>query len=79
MTLQTYLRVLRERWKLIVAFVAVATAVAVVVVAAAPRVYEAKAQIFVVSTDASNPLLAYQGAGFTQIQVQTFNVGGNGH
>ena len=72
MTLQTYLRVLRERWKLIVAFVAVATAVAVVVVAAAPRVYEAKAQIFVVSTDASNPLLAYQGAGFTQIQVQTF-------
>jgi non-specific protein-tyrosine kinase len=71
-SLRTYLRVLGERWKLIVAFVVAALVVAIAVTATQPKVYQAQAQIFVVSTDASNPVLAYQGAGFTALQVQTF-------
>jgi capsular exopolysaccharide synthesis family protein len=57
---------------LIVAFVVAAAAVAIGVTLTQTKVYQADAQIFVVSTDASNPVLAYQGAGFTALQVQTF-------
>jgi non-specific protein-tyrosine kinase len=71
-TLRAYLRVLGERWKLIVAFIVAGAVVAIGVTVTQTKVYQAHAQIFVVSTDASNPVLAYQGAGFTALQVQTF-------
>ncbi|MDT4904945.1 MAG: hypothetical protein QOH52_2961, partial [Pseudonocardiales bacterium] len=48
-TLRAYLRVLGERWKLIVVFVLASTGVAIVVTATTPKVYQADVQIFVAS------------------------------
>jgi non-specific protein-tyrosine kinase len=70
-TLRAYLRVLGERWKLIVVFVLASTGVAIVVTATTPKVYQADVQIFVASVD-SNSALNAQGAAFTATQVATF-------
>ena len=49
MTLRTYLRVLGERWKLVVAFILAATALAVLVTQLTPRKYQATAQVYIAS------------------------------
>src|SRR5579875_2371918 len=51
-TLRTYLRILRERWRLVVTCVLVALALAVAVTLGTQKVYESTAQIFVVSNSA---------------------------
>lgn len=72
MTLSAYLRVLRERWRLILLFVLAATGLAVVITAMTPKQYEATVQLFVVSTQNTDPAAQYQGSYFTVNQVQTF-------
>lgn len=71
MTLRSYLRVLGERWKLLVAFVVAATVVAVVVTALTPKQYEATAQVFVAANSGSNAL-ANQDNLYVQTLVQTY-------
>src|SRR5437588_542606 len=46
-TLRTYLRVLRERWKMVVAFILAATALAILVTALTPKKYKATAQVYI--------------------------------
>ncbi|MCU1656190.1 MAG: Capsular exopolysaccharide family [Pseudonocardiales bacterium] len=72
MTLRAYLRILRERWKLVALFVIASTAVAVGVTAATAKVYQASVQVFVSSNGSSDPLAQYQAAAFAQAQVQTY-------
>ncbi len=71
-SLRAYLRVLQERWRFVALFVLAGTAMAVLVTATSPKVYQANVQIFVASTDTSNPATQFQQAAFTQTQVQTF-------
>jgi capsular exopolysaccharide synthesis family protein len=74
-TLQSYLRILAERWKLIVAFVLLGTGIAVLVTATTPKTYQASVQMFVATsstTSAINTDVQYQAVAFTQTQVQTF-------
>lgn len=73
MTLQSYVRIFGERWKLIVLFVLAGTGLAVLLTAMTPKVYQADVQIFVATTnDTSNSATQYEAAAFTQTQVQTF-------
>ena len=73
MTLQSYLRIFGERWKLIVLFVLAGTGLAVLLTAMTPKEYQADVQIFVATTnDTSNSAARYDAAAFTQTQVQTF-------
>ncbi|GAB2478946.1 tyrosine-protein kinase domain-containing protein [Jatrophihabitans fulvus] len=67
MSLRSYLRILRERWATVVAFVLVATALAVVVTALTPATYQATAQVLVV---ASNTTGALQNQDNTYVQYQ---------
>jgi non-specific protein-tyrosine kinase len=68
-TLRAYLRVLRERWKLVALLVLVSTGVAVAITAATPKVYQADTQVFVSSTNTSNASLD---AVYVATQVSTF-------
>ncbi|TAM89731.1 MAG: chromosome partitioning protein, partial [Jatrophihabitans sp.] len=73
MTLQSYLRVLRERWKLIVATLAVAILAAVGITLATPTTYTATAQIFVApNISSADPSQQYQAEYFVQTQIATY-------
>jgi non-specific protein-tyrosine kinase len=73
-TLQSYLRILAERWKLIVLFVLLGTGIALLVTATTPKTYQASVQMFVAtsSTSSIDTDVQYQAVAFTQTQVQTF-------
>jgi capsular exopolysaccharide synthesis family protein len=72
-TLRAYLRILRERWKLIVAFALASIGVAVVVTALTPKVYDASVQIYVAASNTNaDPSTQYQAAAFAQFQVATY-------
>jgi non-specific protein-tyrosine kinase len=74
-TLQAYLRILAERWKLIVLFVLLGTGIALLVTATTSKKYEASVQMFVATSAATSQLntdVQYQAVAFTQTQVQTF-------
>jgi non-specific protein-tyrosine kinase len=71
-TLRSYLRVLRERWKLVVAFTVLATLVAVVITALTPKSYTATAQDLVASSGSTDPLTQAQAAAYVATQVSTF-------
>jgi non-specific protein-tyrosine kinase len=75
-TLQSYLRILAERWKLIVLFVLLGTGIAVLLTATTPKTYQASVQMFVATSTATSaigdPNVNYQAVAFTQTQVQTF-------
>jgi non-specific protein-tyrosine kinase len=72
-TLRTYLRVLGERWKLILLFVVVGGAAAVGVVALTPKSYEATAQLYVTSNVGSgDSAIAQQQQAYVQYEVQTY-------
>lgn len=74
MTLQSYLRILAERWKVIALFVIAATGIAVLVTATTTKTYQSNVQLFVATTsDTTNSAVQYQAAAFTQTQVQTFS------
>ena len=75
MTLQSYLRILAERWKLIVLFVLLGTGIAVLVTATTPKTYQASVQLFVATSSTTSTIntdVQYQSVAFTQAQVQTF-------
>lgn len=72
MTLRAYLRILRERWKLVVAFTLASVGVAVLVTALTPKTYTATAQVYVASNGSGDALAQYQAAAFAQFQVSTF-------
>ncbi|HEV7193747.1 MAG TPA: polysaccharide biosynthesis tyrosine autokinase [Jatrophihabitantaceae bacterium] len=72
MTLRSYLRVLRERWKLVVSFILAATAIAVVITALTPKSYEATAQVLVASAGSTDPSIQSQSQLYVQNQVATF-------
>jgi capsular exopolysaccharide synthesis family protein len=71
-TLRNYLRILRERARLVALFTLLSVAVAVLITALTPREYQAKAQIFVATNASSDPLAQYQAAAFVQAQVSTY-------
>lgn len=72
MTLQAYLRALRERWKTITAFVVVALVLGTGYVVLTPQVYRAGVQIFVVSTSDATSTSALAGATYAQAQTSTY-------
>jgi capsular exopolysaccharide synthesis family protein len=72
LTLRAYLRVLRERWKLVALFVVAATALAVGITIITPKQYVATAQVLVASNGSVDPLAQAQAAAFVQTQVQTY-------
>lgn len=74
MSLIAYLRVLRKRWKLIVATLVACTLVGVVYVATSTKIYQATAQIFVstAGADTATPAELAQGNTFTQARVQSY-------
>ena len=71
-TLRAYLRVLRERWKLVVAFIVLATGLAIVITLITPKQYEATAQVLVASSGSTDPLTQAQAAAYNATQVSTF-------
>jgi len=71
-TFRAYLRVFGERWKLVALFTIASTAVAILITATTPKVYQADVQIFVASISSADSSANYQAAAFTQTQVQTF-------
>jgi capsular exopolysaccharide synthesis family protein len=70
-TLRNYLNVLRERWKLIVLFAMLTTAVAVLITALTEKVYQAKAQVYVAS-NFTDPTNSYGQVAAPIAQVSTF-------
>lgn len=73
MTLRNYLNVLRERWKLIILFTVLTTAVAVLITALTEKVYQAKAQIYVATPTVQNVQNnQYAGAAAATLLAPTF-------
>lgn len=72
MTLRAYLRILRERWITIVAFVVVATGAAVVVTLITPKSYEATAQVLVQSSTQGEGAVENQANSFVAYLVPTY-------
>ncbi|PZS29901.1 MAG: protein tyrosine kinase [Pseudonocardiales bacterium] len=72
MTLRAYLRILRERWKLVALFVIAATGLAVLITVITPKEYVASAQVLVASNGSADALSQAQAAAYVQTQVQTY-------
>ncbi|MDT4924711.1 MAG: Chain length determinant protein, partial [Pseudonocardiales bacterium] len=72
MTLRAYLRVLRERWLLIVVFVLIATGIALVITTLTPKSYSATAQVLFSSSTSADPSVQAQANAFVTTQVPTF-------
>lgn len=72
MTLRAYLRILKERWKLVALFTALSFLLALVVTELTQKSYQADAQVYVASNGNSDPLAQNQGAAYVQYQVSTF-------
>ncbi len=73
MELRDYIHVLRKRWRIIVAGVLVAVAVAAVATALSPKVYEAQTQLFVSTSGGNDATALLQGSSFTQQRVQSYS------
>lgn len=73
MDLRDFVRVLRRRWRIVVALVLLSTATAVTVTALSTRIYQADAEVFVSLQDAgSSTSNAYQGNLFSQERVKSY-------
>jgi non-specific protein-tyrosine kinase len=70
-TLRSYLRVLGERWKLLLVFVLAAVIVAIGLTALTPKTYTASVQIFL-SANSNSQALANQDNLYVQTLVQTY-------
>lgn len=71
MDFKTLFRILRRRWKTIVAMFVLALVVSGVITALTPRVYQSTAKIFV-APDTSTPEAAYSAGFFVQQRVQSY-------
>ncbi|HEV7206734.1 MAG TPA: polysaccharide biosynthesis tyrosine autokinase [Jatrophihabitans sp.] len=73
MTLRSYQRALRERWRLLALVLLLSLGLAVLITAATPKVYQADAQIFVTSNGDRASTGQYDEQAATQAQVTTFS------
>ncbi|MGF1432399.1 YveK family protein, partial [Kitasatospora sp. LaBMicrA B282] len=71
MDLRDYLRVLRERWRFVVASLLLFVAAAGAAIALTPRTYTAHARLFVATSDVSSAN-AYQGGLFSEERVKSY-------
>lgn len=71
MTLRAYLRVLRERWKLLAFFVVLSTGIAVLVTDLTPNTYQATAQVLVTSATSADPSIQAQSNAYVTTLVPT--------
>ena len=72
MTLRAYLRIFRERWKVIVGCLLGGTVLAVLITAFTPDVYQASVQVYVASNGTADPAAQYGGVIAAQSQAATF-------
>ncbi len=72
MELRDYFRVIRKRWRVIVAAVLVAVAAAALGTSLSPKVYQAQTQLFVSTSGGGDPTALLQGSSFTQQRVQSY-------
>jgi capsular exopolysaccharide synthesis family protein len=71
-TLQSYLRIFRERWRLIALVFVVAVGLASLLTALSPKVYQADAQVFVTSNNDRAATGQYDEQAAAQAQTSTF-------
>ncbi len=72
MELQDYVRVIRKRWRVIMATIVLALAAAAGYTLLTPPVYQSTAQLFVSTSSAASPADLAAGKTFTQSQVKTY-------
>jgi len=70
--LKDYIRVIRKRWRIIVAAMLVVLAGAAAATALSPKVYEAQTQLFVSTSGGSDSGALLQGSSFTQQRVKSY-------
>jgi len=71
-TLRAYLRVLRERWLLLLMFVLVTTSAALLITYLTPKSYQASAQVLVSSSASADPSIQAQSNLYVSTQVPTY-------
>ena len=72
MELKDYIRIIRKRWRVIVAAMLVVLAGAALATALSPKVYEAQTQLFVSTSGGSDSGALLQGSNFTQQRVKSY-------
>lgn len=72
MDLQSYLRVVRKRWRIIAATLTVVVAIAILYSFLAPKKYESQVQFFVSTADSSTNSDLVAGGTFTQQRVKSY-------
>ncbi len=72
MALRAYLRVLRERWLLVVVFILVSTGMALLITNLTPNSYQASAQVFVTTSTTADPSVQAQSTAYLAGQVPSF-------
>jgi capsular exopolysaccharide synthesis family protein len=71
--LHDYLRVVRKRWRTIVAVTLALVAVAALVTLGSPKVYQARTQLFVSTSGSDDSAQLLQGSSFTQQRVKSYS------
>lgn len=72
MDLQSYLRVLRKRWRTILTITLVMVALAAIATLMTPKTYQSRVEFFVSTSDASGNAQLAQGSTFTQARVKSY-------
>ena len=72
MDLQSYLRVLRRRWRTILTTALVVVGLAALMTVLTPKTYQSNVQFFVSTSDASGNAQLAQGSTFTQARVKSY-------
>lgn len=72
MELQSYLRALRKRWRIIVGCTLIALSLAALLTLLTPKTYSSSIRFFVSTADASNNAQLAQGGTFTQDRVKSY-------
>ncbi len=72
MSLRSYVRVLRERWMLLLLFVLISTGTALLITELTPKSYQATAQVLVVSSTPADASVQNQANAFVTTQVPTY-------
>ncbi|HEY8652531.1 MAG TPA: Wzz/FepE/Etk N-terminal domain-containing protein, partial [Dermatophilaceae bacterium] len=70
--LKDYIRIIRKRWRIIVAAMLVVLAGAALATALSPKVYEAQTRLFVSTSGGSDSSALLQGSSFTQQRVKSY-------
>jgi len=70
--LKDYIRIIRKRWRIIVAAMLVVLAGAALATALSPKVYEAQTQLFVSTSGGSDSGALLSGSSFTQQRVKSY-------